>query len=143
MQKLLKRMVFFYICAVLSFGFIQNTEAADYYLGTYSDGRVAYLEESSMLIGDSYRQGCHDGMEFVCSVKAVATNTNANDVVKYKVHYWNVGTYCMIKNGELVDRTIHSPNPNYLKNNPVENSLSNYCYNIYKKLLNQSPERIW
>ena len=117
-----------------------RVEAADYYLGVYHSGQEAYLDISSIRTTNHYTQGYHSGDTYTCIVKAVWSGSNSYDTVHYEIYVGQTGT--LYKNGEKVWQTIRPKDPNYLKNNPVENNLMNYFGRLSQQEWSSVPERI-
>ena len=117
-----------------------SVEAADYYMGAYHNGQEAYLDSSSIRTKNEYVNGYHDGDTHTCIVKAVWPGSNSYDVVRYEIYVGQ--TVALYKNGEKVYQTIHAKDPNYLKNNPVENNIVRYFEKLTTQNWNSVPERI-
>ena len=96
------------------------TEAADYYLGVYSNGDTAYLDTDSMRKHDIYTNGYPDGKEYTCNVKSVNPNSNEYTSIQYEIYYGQ--TITIRKNGDRVFNTIRGPH-DYFDNHPVESAL--------------------
>ena len=117
-----------------------RVEATDYYLGDYHNGQEAYLDTSSIRTTNEYQNGYHSGDTFTCMVKAVWRGGKSYDAVQYRIYVGQ--TVTLYKNGEEVYRTIRAKDPNYLKNNPVENNLVRYFEKLSQQEWNSVPERI-
>ena len=129
------------VVALLVAGSYDNrAEAADYYLGVYHSGQEAYLDTSSIRTKNEYVNGYHEGDTYTCTVKAVWRGSNSYSTVSYEIYVGQTGT--LYKNGEKVWQTIHPKDPNYLKNNPVENNLLSYFGRLSQQEWSSVPERI-
>ena len=114
----------FFVTMIISTVFnVSNVKAADYYLGVYSNGEVAYLDDSSIRSHEVYSGGELEGREYSCNVKAVNEKTGGFVYIQYEI--WCGQTVSISKDGNRVYATIRGPH-NYLENNPVENNLLNY-----------------
>ncbi len=96
------------------------TEAADYYLGVYSNGDTAYLDTDSIQRHDIYTNGYPDGKEFSCNVKSVNPRSNNFTYIQYDIYYGQ--TITITKDGNRVFNTIRGPH-DYFDTHPVESTL--------------------
>ena len=99
-------------------------EAADYYLGTYEDGREAYLMDEDIEIFQMFsRNGTPEGKEYQCTVKAVnPAKTTDFEYVFYSVTCSQF--LGMQQDGEQLYnlRTQHE----FFESHPVEKALAKY-----------------
>ena len=115
-------------------------EAEDIYMGEYHDGSVAYLDTSSIRTTNEYTNGYHDGDTHRFSVKAVYDSNGTYENVFYEIYCGQ--TNSMTKNGQRVWQTIHSPDPHYLDNNPVEKNLIDYFNRLTSQSWKNVPKRV-
>lgn len=140
MKKYLTKSFFLFVMALFLMVASQNqTEAADYYLGEYANGQVAYLDTSSIRTENHYVQGYHEGDTYRCTVKAVWLDSNQYDRISYTIY---IGQTEMIeKNGTRVYQTMRGPH-NYLDENPVEYALVKYFTKVHTDDWHKVPEHI-
>lgn len=109
---------------------IMVTEAADYYLGIYEDGREAYLMEEEIEIFDMFsRNGTPEGKEIQCTVKAVnPSNTSDFEYVFYNV---TCSQFLGMKknNEQLYTRKTQRT---FFESHPVEKALADYVTELYE-----------
>ena len=135
-----KKFVALLAATLIFFGLQVQVEAADYYLGEYPDGSVAYLDTSSIRVTTHYSNGCYDGQTYACSVKAVYSNSDQYDRVPYEIY---VGQTCSItKNGKRVWHSFRAEDPGYIERNPVEKKLVDYFIQVNKVDSRKVPQQI-
>ena len=125
MLKVRQNILFiFFVTMIISTVFnVSNVKAADYYLGVYPNGEVAYLDDSSIRSHEVYSGGELEGIEYSCNVKSVNEKTRNFVYIQYEI--WCGQTASISKDGNRVYATIRGPH-DYLEKNPVENNLLNY-----------------
>jgi len=109
-----------------------QVEAADYYLGEYESGQAAYLDTDSIRKHEVTQNGYFDHYMYICTVKAVYTNSNEWQPVAYEVTCWSGPlTYQLKKNGKILydRRTVNE----YLKKHRVERNLIEYIRVLHER----------
>ncbi len=129
----MKRM--YYLAMLMLFALFMNMqitigEAADYYLGTYEDGREAYLMDEDIEIFQVYAEnGAPIGKEFQCTVKAV--NREKESDFEYVFYSVTCTQFLgMQKDGErLYNRKTQRE---FFATHIVEKTLADYIAKLYE-----------
>ena len=129
-----------FLAVIISAATFCKAEAADYYLGEYANGTVAYLDTTSIRVTNHYTNGYHDGDTCTCTVKAVNPNSGNFDRISYEVYCGQNAS--IIKEGVRLFRSLREA-ASFWKNNPVESNLTHYCYDYIDKKSRKVPERIY
>ena len=120
----IRKLLFLLTFMFFSISFQVHTEAADFYLGEYSDGNTAYLMTESVREMPDYKGGEY----YVCYVKIVIPNAADYETTQYNIGYNQV--ISMQRDGEYLFtlRTMQ----NFFDTHPVEKNLLSYINKHYR-----------
>ena len=119
------------IVAVIFAGNLQSrADAADYYLGEYETGQIAYLDTTSIRDSQTTRNGYWESNNYSCIVKAVNNDSNKYDSISYEVIC--AQSVLLRKNGQPCYNSLREIKP-YFDTHPVEKALVDYITQIDKR----------